>query len=561
MPTAPPAEHVGAYVLEKELGRGAHGVVYRAHHRDRPDTPVALKVVESRGNLDRLLLEPAMLSQLDHPCIVGIEDYFLRGGDVVLALEFVNGEELQALLDRGVTFSQDEVHDFLLQMASALHQAHGKRIVHRDIKPSNVLVVRDGGRVHFVLTDFGIGQRAEGIQVEKHAGGTYLFMAPEQLRGRPGPQSDLWALGVVAYLLLTGKLPFPGPTLAELARQVLYAAPVPPSQCCPQPVDPQLEAVVLRLLDRSLQERVASAEELLRLLGHRGAPDTVLEQRPGRPAPAPAAARQSLDRQLDRGIVRRRRLLVLCIVLYLLPNGLSASGLLLVAGMLLFYKAQKEERWTRNAAALGTLAAVLLLVGSFVLRSFFPLEDRFLASQLGAGVGRLFGPFFAQSVAPQLGPAAGMILLALLGLVLFAAYLGYIFLPVIAGALFGTLRRLQRDRVLRDAAGHAGADADRYLQALRDSLDSRFEDVGLHLKYAEALFARGRVTEAAVEARLLLGQDPYHFNGNLLLANAYHALGLAEDCVAVCDRYLEVTGYCFEFGELRDQSRRRLGQP
>jgi hypothetical protein len=78
------------------------------------------------------------------------------------------------------------------------------------------------------------------------------------------------------------------------------------------------------------------------------------------------------------------------------------------------------------------------------------------------------------------------------------------------------------------------------------------------LKYAETLFARGRVKEAAVEARLLLDQDAYHFNGNLLLANAYHALGLLEDCLEVCDRYLAVSGYCFEFGELREQCQRRL---
>jgi hypothetical protein len=90
-------------------------------------------------------------------------------------------------------------------------------------------------------------------------------------------------------------------------------------------------------------------------------------------------------------------------------------------------------------------------------------------------------------------------------------------------------------------------------------VDRRFEDVGLHLKYAEAHFARGDARAAAAEARLLLLQDPYHFNGNLMLANAYYALGLYADCLTVCDEYLAVSGYCFEFGELAQQCRGRLG--
>src|SRR5437588_6813778 len=73
------AKRVGPYELEKELGRGAFGVVYRAHHRDRPEAPLAVKVVESRGPVDRLLLEPALLAKLNHPCIVRLEDYFLQG--------------------------------------------------------------------------------------------------------------------------------------------------------------------------------------------------------------------------------------------------------------------------------------------------------------------------------------------------------------------------------------------------------------------------------------------------------------------------------------------------
>jgi hypothetical protein len=89
---------------------------------------------------------------------------------------------------------------------------------------------------------------------------------------------------------------------------------------------------------------------------------------------------------------------------------------------------------------------------------------------------------------------------------------------------------------------------------LRKELDNRYEDVGFHLKYAEALAARGDDRGAAIEARLLLVQDPYHFTGNLLLAQSYLRLGLRADCRRVCDDYLAVAGYCFEFAELRTQS-------
>src|SRR5262249_29868638 len=121
-PTPPPAEpeagkkaarQIGDYVIEHPLGRGAHGAVYRAHARENLDTPVALKVVESRGNLDTLLLEPALLSQLDHPCIVGMRDYFVSGQNLVVALEFIEGKDLGKELDEGRTFTQAEVRDLL----------------------------------------------------------------------------------------------------------------------------------------------------------------------------------------------------------------------------------------------------------------------------------------------------------------------------------------------------------------------------------------------------------------------------------------------------------------
>jgi hypothetical protein len=541
---------IGDYVIEGTLGRGAHGTVYRAHARKDPATPVALKVVEKRGNLDLLLLEPALLSQLDHPCIVGLKDYFVAGEDLVLALEFIEGKDLTTELDEGRAFSQAEVRDLLVQLAAALAQAHGRNIIHRDLKPSNILVVREKGQARFVLTDFGIGRRAEGIQVEKHGGGTYLFMAPEQLRGRPGPQSDLWALGVVAYRLLTGKLPFPGPTLQELSNQILYAAPAPPSQVCAQPLDSHLEAIVLRLLDKSLQERFASAEEVLEALGFQGAPEKVLARarRSGSGKPG-----QSLDRQLIRAMGVRLTFLVLAVVLYLLSGGVL-SGTLLLLGMVCFFFAQ-----SRKSVALTFVALVVL--GFICLRFINPYVyavDSVGFLWLLSLVGRL-----QMKVLQWLGPGLGPLVwvwFSFAALALLYA-LVYLFLPVFAGWMYISLRRLQRQRVLRQAALAGKADRASFLKIFRNTLDSRFEDVEFHLKYAETLFNLGQIAEAAVEARLLLLQDPYHFNGNLLLAHAYQQLGLDRDCLSVCEDYLAINGHCFEFGELRAQCLRRLVRP
>jgi hypothetical protein len=133
-----------------------------------------------------------------------------------------------------------------------------------------------------------------------------------------------------------------------------------------------------------------------------------------------------------------------------------------------------------------------------------------------------------------------------------------LFLPIVGSYYYGKMRRLQREQALRRLVLESDTGSDTQLRAMAAMLDSRFEDVGFHLRYAEMLFARGDYRRAAVEARLLLVQDPYHFNGNLLLANAYYVLGSYAKCLAVCKDYLAVVQYCFEFGELKQRCEARL---
>ena len=149
--------------------------------------------------------------------------------------------------------------------------------MHQDLKPSNVLVDSSGARVRYVLPTSH--RPTAEVQSEKNIGGTFLYMAPEQLRGRPGPQSDLWAVGVIAYQMLTGKLPFPGSTPQELSRQIHYTDPPPPSAVTGQALPGRLEETVLGLLRKSLSERTASATELLGQLGDRHEQATIEPKR------------------------------------------------------------------------------------------------------------------------------------------------------------------------------------------------------------------------------------------------------------------------------------------
>jgi serine/threonine-protein kinase len=550
MPATAP-DHLGPYILERTLGRGAHGTVYRAHHRDAPDHPVALKVVTGRGAIERLLVEPAVLSRLDHPCIVHLEDYFVNGNDLVLALEFIEGQDLKTLLDRGEKFSPEDVRSLLVQLGGALAAAHAQRVIHRDIKPANILAVRHEDGWRFVLTDFGIGQEVAGIQLHKHGGGTYAYMAPEQLRGRPVPQSDLWSLGVVAYRMLTGRLPFEAESLADLSHQILYSAVPPLSKGDDAPIAAEIESAILRLLDKSLQERTAAAEDLLRQLEHRGSSADVgkVQRQPKR-----EAVSQSLDRQLRRQLFWTTFWFVVCAVAYILSGG-YVTGVVSVAGLVLFGLSQSNPRLRPRQRVGAITLAYLLWIGVTIwretLRPTWDIPLSWLPTLVLPALTTVLSWF---GFAPQL--VAGV----LLGGLYVFFFLFFLWIVAIGGALYARRRWLQREQLLRDTAAEAGFGSDRYLQALRGMVDRRFEDVGLHLKYAEALFARGKVLEAAVEAKLLLVQDPYNFNGNLLLANACDSLGLAEECLAVCHNYLAFSGYCFEFHELRERCLRRLGR-
>ena len=203
--------HIGRCRVERVLGRGAMGIVYRAHDPEI-DRPVAIKLVrsdllegEERAEyFARFRREAQAAGRCAHPNIVAIYDFALHEDHPFLVMEYVEGESLAQAFSRGARFAPEEACRIMLQVLEALACAHGLGIVHRDVKPANILLI-DNGRVK--VTDFGVARI--GTAALTRGGfvvGTPSYMAPEQCRGEKVDQrSDLFAAGIVLFELLTGE--------------------------------------------------------------------------------------------------------------------------------------------------------------------------------------------------------------------------------------------------------------------------------------------------------------------------------------------------------------------
>ena len=258
----------GRYNVEREIGAGGMATVYLAedlrHHRK-----VAVKVLrpELAATLgsERFLHEIEIAAQLQHPNILPLLDSGDAGGFLFYVMPFVDGPSLrQRLVNQGALSVHDAVR-ILLEIVDALAEAHEKGIVHRDMKPDNVLLT---GR-HAVITDFGVA-KAVGEATGRHALttagvalGTPTYMAPEQAAADPGVdhRADIYAVGVMAYEMLTGKTPFEGTAPAILAAHVT-AVPTPVTSHRAT-VPPGLATVVMRCLEKKPADRWQSAAELL----------------------------------------------------------------------------------------------------------------------------------------------------------------------------------------------------------------------------------------------------------------------------------------------------------
>jgi eukaryotic-like serine/threonine-protein kinase len=265
-----PAALAGEFELESELGRGGMGVVYRA--RDlRLDRHVALKVLPpdraATGDVRaRFLREARTAGQLSHPHIVHIHRADERGAFAFFVMGLVDGENLgQRVRDRGPLAPADAVRH-LREVSWALAYAHARGVIHRDVKPENIMIERGSNRA--LVTDFGIARTAQAasITVDGHVVGTAHYMSPEQVQGEAlDGRSDLYALGVVGFYLLSGRLPFEGEaSSAVLVAHVTRRAPALAS-VAPQ-VPRALAAVIDQCLSKDPADRFATGEDLAEAL-------------------------------------------------------------------------------------------------------------------------------------------------------------------------------------------------------------------------------------------------------------------------------------------------------
>jgi hypothetical protein len=279
---------VPGYTVERELGRGGMGVIYLARQLE-PRRPVDLKMVlagehASPEQLARFRIEAEAAARLQHPNIITIHQVGEAQGRPYLALEYVEGGSLAQHL-KAHQLPPRQAAELVQQLARAVHFAHRRGILHRDLKPANILLARapegEDGALPWVpkITDFGLAKQIEGsadslAEGPQSASGVLLgtpgYMAPEQVQsqGPPvGPAADVYALGAVLYEMLTGRPPFQADSALDTILLVATEEPVPPRQLKPA-LDPDLEAICLKCLQKKPQRRYGSARELADDLRH-----------------------------------------------------------------------------------------------------------------------------------------------------------------------------------------------------------------------------------------------------------------------------------------------------
>ena len=267
------AKKLGQYIVEEKLGEGGMGTVYRAQH-GLLKRPTAIKLMSPDRNtpedIDRFRREVQMTAKLKHPNTITIYDYGCTDdGTFYYAMELLDGVTLLEIVEAEGGLPESRVVHILRQCAMALHEAHAIGLVHRDIKPNNIMMTQQGGADDVTkVLDFGlvksVDSKAETTKTWSEAIiGTPRFMSPEQILDPPSvdARSDLYALGAVGYYLLTGRFVFEGTNPIEICAQHLSAVPEPPSSVADVDVNPELERIIMRCLEKKRDKRPSSSAE------------------------------------------------------------------------------------------------------------------------------------------------------------------------------------------------------------------------------------------------------------------------------------------------------------
>jgi eukaryotic-like serine/threonine-protein kinase len=285
MATVEPGTVIGGrYELRRILGTGGMARVWLGYDR-LLDREVAVKILAERYAADpdfveRFRREASSAAGLQHPNIVAVFDRGETDGSYYIVMEQLPGPDLKHIIKRRGRLTAREAVDAAQQVLAALGAAHRRNVIHRDIKPQNVLLAEDG---HLKVTDFGIARAGEetGITDAKSVIGTAQYLSPEQARGEDvTAASDCYAVGVMLYEMLTGRVPFDGDRPVAVAMRQINEPPIPPRTFTPD-IPPALEEIVMKALAKRPANRYRTAEELAAALA---------AVRPSLPGPESATA-------------------------------------------------------------------------------------------------------------------------------------------------------------------------------------------------------------------------------------------------------------------------------
>lgn len=290
-----PGVLLGKYQIEEQLGRGAMSVVYKALQTG-VSRHVAIKVmlghlVSQPGFAERFKREARAVAKLQHRNIVALYDFDDQDSTAYIVMEYVHGHSLGQLIKGPMPVPQ--AINFVSQLADALDYAHGLGVIHRDVKPGNMMI--EEGTDRLVLMDFGFSKIVEENTQLTRPGtnlGTPHFMSPEQVLGKPvDNRTDIYAMGVVLYQLLTGKLPYSGESAIAVLKKVLQESMPRPSLEVPS-IPPAVEQVVLKATAKNRDERYETARAFKTALLDASTPSA----RPAAPAASAPPARGLLQR-------------------------------------------------------------------------------------------------------------------------------------------------------------------------------------------------------------------------------------------------------------------------
>ncbi|MEZ4407084.1 MAG: serine/threonine-protein kinase [Polyangiales bacterium] len=351
----------GKYLIESLVGAGAMGRVYRATQKPL-ERVVAVKILNAaiaadEASRQRFLREARAASRFEHEGSVRVFDFGIEGdGTVYLVMEFLQGGSLEDLIDREGSLSLERTVAIMSKVLSALAAAHEAGIVHRDLKPENILLMRrlddDGHEVEVVkVADFGIARvlddGAEGAKLTSTGmvPGTPAYMSPEQAQAKPvDARSDLYSCGVLLYEMATGSIPFTADNaIAVIIKHINEPAPSP-SKLAPH-IDPGLEAIILRLLEKSPEKRYQDARSLRAAL--RALTPDLRASAPAITSPAMVTTPAPIGHRVDTAVLE-----TLQEVPAVSPAPPPAS----------------QKGWSRAVVAVGVTAALALAVVAFAPR-------------------------------------------------------------------------------------------------------------------------------------------------------------------------------------------------